>query len=177
MTSLAHSISCPCKSWDLPGMWQQLVYPLSGSWKGFSKSHIKQPSVTSVVACSDFYFQERSQPGVLPHGQIPTSSSVVWQGAARSCWKQHLLQCCQPCTWEGCRTSARIVLLPFPEQFLLTQTLSGWADGWGLPQCLHPCSPSPVPKGWLHWPVPTLAPSRWGAQQWQGTVFPRMEVG
>lgn len=34
-----------------------------------------------------------------------------------------------------------------------------------------------VPKGWPHWPGPTLAPRRWGAQQWQGTVFPRMEVG
>lgn len=86
-TSLVHSISCLCKSWHLPGTWQESVHPSAGSWQGFNKSHKNKPNVTSVGACSHFYFQERNQPCVLPHGQIPTSSSVVGQRVCRELLK------------------------------------------------------------------------------------------
>lgn len=44
-------------------------------------------------------------------------------------------------------------------------------------RCLHPCSQFFVPKGQPHWQCPMLAPRRWEAQQWQGTVLLWMEVG
>ena len=46
-----------------------------------------------------------------------------------------------------------------------------------FPKCLHPCSRSSVPKGQPYQQCHTLAPRSWGAQQWQGTVLPWMEVG
>lgn len=78
-------------------MWQESVHPSAGSWQGFSTSHRSKPNVTSVVACSWVYFQERNQPPVLPHGQIPAPSSVVALGVCRELLKAPVLPALHLC--------------------------------------------------------------------------------
>lgn len=79
----------PCSLQLLPTQELRPPRDVAGVCASFSRllarvqSHINKPNVTSVVACSHFYFQERNQPHVLPHGQIPPSSSVVGQGLCR----------------------------------------------------------------------------------------------